>query len=304
MKINKAVELYLRHLKASGRSVYTIKGAKYGLNTLARFLEYEKIFYIEDLSRDLLEEYQQDLAFRLTARGTLLGRCAREKLIGTAKGFTRFLKDKDYLISDPGETLTPPKRGRRLPKSILSPGEIKQLIEATDARTNKGLRDRVILEILYDTAVRRSEVANIRLSDLDLSAGYIRIVGKGDKDRVVPVSSRVCELIRNYLLFVRPAFVKTKDSGHLILNRSGNQMAANGIYIIVKHYGTLIKKKVTTHSLRHTCATHMLKNGAPVRHLQELLGHESLESTQIYTHVTINDLKQVHAKYHPSETIK
>jgi integrase/recombinase XerD len=304
MKIEAAMKLYLKHLKSAGRSFYTIKGARYGLNTLALFLEDEKIRHIEDLSRDVLEDYQEDLAFRLTAKGTLLGRCAREKLIGTAKGFTRFLKQKDYLIGDPGESLTPPKRGRRLPKSILSLAEIKQLIKATDARTNKGLRDRVILEILYDTGIRRSEVANIRLSDLDLRAGYIRIHGKGDKDRVVPVSARVCELIRNYLLFVRPAFVKTKDNGHLILNRSGKKMAANGIYIIVKHYGSRIKKKVTTHSLRHTCATHMLKNGAPVRHIQELLGHESLESTQIYTHVTINDLKQVHAKYHPSETIK
>jgi integrase/recombinase XerD len=146
-------------------------------------------------------------------------------------------------------------------------------------------------------------VANIRLSDLDLSAGFIRIHGKGDKDRVVPVSYRVCELIQKYLLFVRPAFVKENDSGHLILNRSGRAMAANGIYIIVKHYGRRIKKKVTTHSLRHTCATHMLKNGAPVRHIQELLGHESLESTQIYTHVTINDLKQVHERFHPSQTL-
>jgi integrase/recombinase XerD len=304
MKINKAMELYLKHLKTAGRSIYTIKGAKYGLKSLAGFLEDEDIIHIEDLNRDVLEEYQQDLAFRMTAKGTLLGRCAREKLIGVTKGFTRFLKQKEYLINDPGQTLHPPKRGKRLPKSILSLEEIRRLINATDTRTNKGLRDRVILEILYDTAIRRSEVANIRLSDLDLSSGYIRIHGKGDKDRVVPVSQRVCELIKKYLLFVRPAFIKDKDSGHLILNRSGNQMAANGIYIIVKHYGTLIKKKVTTHSLRHTCATHMLKNGAPVRHIQELLGHESLESTQVYTRVTINDLKQVHAKFHPSEIIK
>ena len=163
----------------------------------------------------------------------------------------------------------------------------------------------MILEILYDTGIRRSEVAAIRSTDLDLDTGYVRINGKGDKDRVVPVSSRVCQLIKNYLLFVRPAFVKGADSGYLILNRSGNPMAANGIYIIVKTCARLagIKKKVTTHGLRHTCATHMLKNGAPVRHIQEMLGHESLESTQIYTHVTINDLKEVHARFHPSQTL-
>jgi integrase/recombinase XerD len=173
-------------------------------------------------------------------------------------------------------------------------------------RTNRGYRNRIILELLYDTAIRRAEVANIRLSDLDLNAGYILIHGKGDKDRVVPVSVRVCELVQNYILMVRSNFVSDEDPGYLILNRWGQKMDPNAVWAVVKRCANLagIKKNTTTHTFRHTCATHMLKNGAPVRHLQEMLGHESLESTQIYTHVTINDLKQIHAKYHPSETIK
>ena len=168
-----------------------------------------------------------------------------------------------------------------------------------------GYRNRIILEILYDTAIRRAEIRNIRLVDLDLDAGYIRIRGKGNKERVVPLSQRVCELIQNYILAVRSCFVNGRDPGYLILNRWGRQMNANGIWAAVKRCVQLagIKKNVTTHTFRHTCATHMLKNGAPIRHLQEMLGHESLESTQIYTHVTINDLKEVHAKYHPSERL-
>jgi len=306
MKINKAARLYLRHLQSIGRADDTIKSARYGIKSLIRFLAGEQVTHIEDLNRDILQAYQEDLAYRLTAQGTPLGRSTREKLINVAQGFTRYLKHQDYLLNDPGQTLTPPKRGRRLPKIILSHGEVTQLLNAPDRRTHQGQRDRIILEILYDTGIRRSEMAHIRLTDLDLDTGYIRIVGKGDKDRVVPVSSRVCELIKNYLLFVRPAFVKAEDPGHLVLNRSGKAMAANGIYIIVRTWAQRagIKKKVTTHSLRHTCATHMLKNGAPVRHIQEMLGHESLESTQIYTHVTINDLKKVHAKYHPSQQTK
>lgn len=306
MRIDTAMARYLRHLTALGRSPYTIKGAKYGLKSLSLFLEQAQVFDIEDLDRELLYEYQQELAFRLTARGAPLRRAAREKLIDVAKGFTRFLKQREYLFGDPGETLTPPKRGRRLPRSILSLTEIEQLLNAPDRRTHRGRRDRLVLAILYDTGIRRSEAAAICLADLDLATGYIRIQGKGDKDRVVPVSRRVCQLIRDYLLFVRPAFVKGKDNGHLILNRSGHPMAANGIYVIVKTCARLagIKKKVTAHGLRHTCATHMLKNGAPIRHIQEMLGHASLESTQVYTHVTINDLKQVHAQYHPSETIQ
>jgi integrase/recombinase XerD len=306
MRIDAAMARYLRHLTSLGRSSYTIKSARYGLKSLSAFLEQVQVFDIEDMDRDLLLEYQQELAFRITARGAPLGRAAREKLINVAQGFTRFLKQQQYLLSDPGETLTPPKRGRRLPRSILSLAEVEQLLNAPDRRTHRGRRDRLVLEILYDTGIRRGEAAAIRLPDLDLAIGYIHIQGKGGKDRVVPVSARVCELIKAYILFVRPAFVKATDSGHLILNRSGHPMAANGIYVIVKTCARLagIERKVTAHGLRHTCATHMLRNGAPVRHIQEMLGHASLESTQIYTHVTINDLKKVHARFHPSETLK
>ena len=174
---------------------------------------------------------------------------------------------------------------------------------SADIRTNRGYRNRIILEILYDTAIRRSELAGIRIPDLDLNAGFIRVLGKGSKDRVVPVSSRVCRLVENYIVMVRPEYVQGPDTGHLILNRWGRPMVPMGIWAVVKRCAHLagIKKTVSPHTFRHTCATHMLKNGAPVRHLQEMLGHESLESTQIYTRVTINDLKQIHAQYHPGE---
>lgn len=118
---------------------------------------------------------------------------------------------------------------------------------------------------------------------------------------MVPVSRRVCELVNNYLIMVRPQIVKGKDSGYFILNRFGKPIGPNGVWCIVKRYGkqSYVQKNVSTHTFRHTCATHMMKNGAPVRHIQELLGNESLKSTQIYTRVTINDLKKVHKKFHP-----
>jgi integrase/recombinase XerD len=120
---------------------------------------------------------------------------------------------------------------------------------------------------------------------------------------VVPVSDPVCQLVQTYITGIRPSFVRNEDPGHLILNRWGKPMDPNGIWAVVKRCAHLagIKKNVTPHTFRHTCATHMLKNGAPVRHIQEMLGHESLESTQLYTRVTINDLKAVHRRYHPRE---
>lgn len=305
MKIEKAVIDYLHYLQTLGRSVHTLKGTKYDLHRLTRFLEGEGIEHIEDLTCEVLSDYQQELYFCLTAKGKPLSIRTQAQRMGVIKGFTKYLKKRDYLLHDPGKPLQLPKKPKRLPRIILSSKEIKKLLQAPDVRTNRGWRNRIILELLYDTAIRRAEVAAIRLTDLDLNAGYILIHGKGDKDRVVPLSSRVCDLVQNYILMVRPGLVVDNDPGYLILNRWGRRMDANGIWAVVKRCAHLsgIKKNITTHTFRHTCATHMLKNGAPVRHLQEMLGHESLESTQIYTHVTINDLKQIHARYHPSESL-
>ncbi len=301
--MKKIIRQYLKHLKVLGRSYYTIRKAKYSLRDFTRFLEQEDIYHIENLTRDVMEEYQQDLAFRITAKGGILSLRTQQDRLSCVKGFTRFLKDRDYLVSDPGERIILPKQPRRLPKVILNPKEVKQMLHAPDIRTNQGYRNRIMLEILYDTAVRRMELSNIKVTDLDLNAGFIHIQGKGNKERVVPVSKPVCEMIRNYIMAVRPELLKGDDPGYLILNRWGRKMDPNGVWAVVKRCAHLvgIKKNVSTHTFRHTCATHMLKNGAPVRHIQEMLGHEALESTQIYTRVTINDLKEIHSRYHPSE---
>ncbi len=303
MRIKTVIPDYLNHLKVLGRSYHTVRNARYTLRHFATFLETEGVDRIEDLSADILSEYQQELYFCLTAKGRPLALRTQALRLSVAKGFTRFLKDHDYLVDDPGQAIRLPKKSKRLPKVILSPAEVKKLLAAPDAQSNGGYRNRVILDILYDTAIRRAEVAGIKLHDLDLAAGYVRITGKGDKDRVVPLSRRVCELVQNYILMVRPAFVAGNDPGYLILNRWGRKIDPNGIGAVVRRCVALagIRKSISTHTFRHTCATHMLKNGAPVRHLQEMLGHESLESTQLYTHVTINDLKQIHAQYHPLE---
>jgi integrase/recombinase XerD len=305
MTLQEAIRAYLQHLKTLGRSHYTIKNAHSALRGLLAFLEEQHLANIEELQSDVLEEYQQDLAFRVTAKGKLLALRTQGQKIMTVRSFTKFLKDKDYLLHDPGARIKLPRKPKRLPKVILSTRDVKKLIDAPDTHTNRGYRNRIIIEILYDTAIRRSELAKIKVNDLDLNAGFIRIQGKGDKDRVVPLSDRVCELVRNYLLAVRPCFIRDNDDGYLLLNRWGQKMDPNGVWAVVKRctYLASLRKNVSTHTLRHTCATHMLRNGAPVRHLQEMLGHESLESTQLYTHVTINDLKEIHRKYHPSEQI-
>jgi integrase/recombinase XerD len=307
MKLKEFIPLYLKELALINRSAGTIGTVKNDLGMLVRFLDAEKVCHIEQLSADVLADYQQELSFRLTAKGTPLTIGSQLRLLCAVRGFTRFLKDKDYLVHDPGQKIRLPKTVKRLPKAILSPAQIKTLLDAQDTRTAAGFRRRLIIEILYDTGIRRAELAAVRSADIDLNAGYLYIrSGKGGKDRVVPVSCRVCRLTQDYLLFIRPMFIKDTDPKGLILTRWGQNMTAHGIYWEVRQAVAAagIKANITTHSLRHSCATHMLKNGAPVRHIQEMLGHQSLESTQIYTRVTINDLKQVHAQYHPSDKIK
>jgi integrase/recombinase XerD len=303
MQIKTLIPVYIDHLRSCGRAAHTLKGIRSSLKNFVRFLEAENLTDLEDLTGQALEEYRSELCFCLTAKGTPLARSTQIQRLCNVKGFTAFLKAKDYLFQDPAESLTVPNQPQRLPKAILSAKEVAKLMAAPDMRTARGYRNRIILEVLYDTGVRRAEISGIKLADIDLAGGFIRITGKGDKQRVVPVSVRVCELIQNYLLFVRPALIDGDDHGYLVLNRWGQRLDPNGVWAAVRRCIQLagIKKRVSTHSLRHSCATHMLKNGAPVRHIQEMLGHASINTTQIYTRVTINDLKQVHARYHPGQ---
>ena len=186
MKVKDIIPLYLNHLKAMGRSERTVTGARYDLHRFERFLEEEGILDLEDLTSDAMYDYQQSLAFSLTAKGTLMTLRTQAQLLGAAKGFTRFLKKMDYLIYDPGEKIKPPRKPKTLPRSILTASDIRKLLNVPDMRTHGGYRNRIILEVLYDTAIRRDELSNIMLARLDLESGFIHITGKGSKDRVVP----------------------------------------------------------------------------------------------------------------------
>jgi integrase/recombinase XerD len=306
MRIGELIPGYIEELKILNRSPLTIRNIKSGLAKMVLFLEGEGISDLAQLNQDALQLFQEELTYRLTEKGKQLSARTREKYLCSVRSFAGYLYEQDYLAADLGKTIKLPKQPKRLPKVILDHAEVKKLLAAPDMRTNDGYRNRIILEILYDTGIRAAEMAAIKMNDLDLVNGYLTVrCGKGAKDRVVPLSSRVCTLINTYLLMVRPVMIQGKDKGYLVLNRWGTKMTPTAVWAIVKRCTQLsgIKKNVTTHTFRHSCATLMLKNGAPIRHIQELLGHESLESTQIYTRVTINDLKEIHAKYHPGEKL-
>lgn len=306
MRLKDLVLMYLEEQKILNRSPLTIRNTRNELNMLLAFLEQENVTFLDQLKKEKLQLYQEDLAYRLTDKGRQLSAKTRAKYLGSVRGFLHFLYESDYLVVDLSKYVVLPKQPQQLPRLIMDQEEVKKLLNAAPLQSNSGYRNRIILEILYDTGVRAAEMANITTSDLDLKSGYLTVrEGKGSKDRVVPLSSRVCKMIDTYLLMIRPEMIASKKVKHLVVNRWGNKMTPTAIWAVVKRCTNQsgIRKNVTTHTLRHSCATHMLNNGAPIRHIQELLGHESLESTQIYTKVTINDLKRIHAKYHPGEKL-
>lgn len=304
MQISDAIRRYRNHMLAMGRSLCTISGAKSALNQLATFLEKMDITDITQINRDALMQYREELSWRLTFRGTPLMIATQRSLLGHISAFCCYLVAEGLLLADPSLTIPRPKKGKRLPRNIMETHEVEEILALPNMRDLRGFRDRTIMEILYSTALRRAEVADLLISNVDAEGGYIFVrEGKGRKDRVVPLGKSVCDLVKSYLTGVRPQWPNAKKDKHLFLNRWGNPMNPNAVGAAVKKYARLsnIQKQVSTHSFRHSCATHLLRNGAPIRQLQEMLGHESLESTQVYTHVTINDLLEMHRKFHPRE---
>lgn len=307
MRISDAIRRYRNQLLAQGSSDYTVRGAKSALGQLATFLQKLDVTDIAHLNREVLMQYREELGWRLTKKGTPLSVRSQLELLTHVTCFCRFVVAEGWLTADPSADIPRPKKPRRLPRGVMDTNDIIEVLGMPDVRTLSGYRDKVILEVLYSTALRREEISNLELSDVDTDGGYVFVrEGKGGKDRVAPLGSSVCDLVKSYLLEIRPQWPNAKKDKHLFLNRWGKRLGPNAVWAIVRKYGKAaeIDKPVAPHSMRHACATHMLRNGAPIRQLQEMLGHTSLESTQVYTHVTINDLRAMHKKFHPREQDK
>jgi integrase/recombinase XerD len=223
------------------------------------------------------------------------------KLIVVAlKIFFRFLAGKGAVKRDPTEALALPRIERYLPET-LNELQIEQLLESIDTKAPLGLRDRAMMELLYASGLRISELANARLENFYLDEGTIRVAGKGSKMRIVPVGRKACQAIASYLSMERPKLVKRRSSTEIFLSARGTKLTTARIWQIVKrisrHSG--LEKNIYPHLLRHSFATHLLGNGADLRLIQEMLGHADISTTQVYTHVDQQRLKAVHRQFHP-----
>ncbi|MBW1922755.1 MAG: site-specific tyrosine recombinase XerD [Deltaproteobacteria bacterium] len=262
---------------------------------IARFTSYlvEEGLPPDRVTYDTLGRYVGRLSGALSARSL-----ARN--VSALKMFFRFLTAEGILQDNPARLLPTPRQSRRLP-SVLTREEVERLLAGPDPSTPLGQRDQAMLELLYATGLRVSELVGLKISNLNLEVGFVRTFGKGAKERLVPMGDRAREALQDYLREGRETLRKTSNTGYLFLNRRGGPLTRQGFWKIIKKYGALagIRKSITPHGLRHSFASHLLERGADLRSVQVMLGHADISTTQIYTHVTRERLKKIHESCHP-----
>ncbi len=304
MLLHEAIRRFLVWLRAIGRLPSTFPTLRSILSLFRVWAEAQGVQTIEQLTPDLFRAYQQELTFRLRRDGRPIKIGTQLAHLGTLRKWGAYLLEEDLLISNPAGGIRLPRAPRPLPRAIPDVEEAIRLIETKTGEDLLAYRDKAILELLYSTGLRRGEVARLHLSDIDLVGGYCWVrEGKGRKDRVVPLGKIACQQLQVYLDAVRPVMLHGYETGALFVNHRGSALSGPAIGRMVKKAvaSAKLSRAITTHSLRYAAATHMMKNGAPIRHLQEFLGHASIGTTQVYTRVTIPELKAIHAKYHPRE---
>ena len=224
----------------------------------------------------------------------------RARKTASVRSFFGFLTDEEHIAEDPTRNLSSPRTGRALPDT-LSVEEVEALLAAPDGPTPEATRDRAMLELMYASGVRVTEMVSLDLGDVDAEQGFVRCFGKGAKERLVPVHPRAADAVGEYLEHGRPELWSKSSGSALFLNRRGARLTRQGFWLILKGLATRagIASKVSPHTLRHSFATHLLRGGAPLRNVQELLGHSSITTTQLYTHLTSEHVRAEYEKSHP-----
>jgi len=277
-----------------GLALNTLESYGRDLRQYSVYLEKDGVVAFERASRGTVVAYLLALQKQGKSTATVARRLA------ALKAFYQFLVRQRYIDRDPTANVESPKLQKKLPR-VLSVGEVEKLLGQPVGDSAQSMRDRAMLELLYATGVRVSELITLNLSDISLEMGYIRCRGKGSKERMVPMGAMAVRGLRDYLAKGRPRIVTNGAEQSLFVNHHGARLTRQGFWKIVKKYArdAQISKDITPHTLRHSFATHLLENGADLRSVQEMLGHADISTTQVYTHVTRARLKDVYAKAHP-----
>jgi integrase/recombinase XerD len=295
---------FLEWTTVKGYSKDTVKRRQSALRRFVHWCDARDIQRPHDVTKPILEHYQRHLYYYRKTDGQPLTYGSQHVILTPVKSFFKWLSRENHILTNPASELELPRKPKRLPRTILSVDEVESILAQPDVTTPEGLRDRAILETLYSTGVRRAELASLSLYDVDARRSTLMVrEGKGSKDRVVPIGERALQWVEHYRLDVRPELVVGADDSTLFLTDKGRRFRRSSLTARVKRYirAAGIDKEGACHLFRHAMATHMLENGADIRFIQAMLGHADLSTTQVYTHVSIEKLKAVHAATHPAK---
>lgn len=296
VEMEESLTEYIRFLTIErGLSKNTVESYQRDLKQYLLFLKENHINHWDAVDRYTVLSFLQRLKEEEKAAGTVI------RMVSSLRQFHQFLRQEKISTTDPMLHIDTPKKAQTLPK-VLSTKEVEILIETPNTSETLGIRDRAMLEVMYATGLRVSELTELKLDDLHLSLGLIQTIGKGDKERIIPLGDLAIEWIEKYLKHSRNRLERPdKRSLYVFLNHHGRKLSRQGVWKnlkgLVKKAG--IEKEVTPHTLRHSFATHLLENGADLRTVQELLGHSDISTTQIYTHITTHRMSTVYKTYHP-----
>ncbi len=293
--MNQLIDSFLTYLTAvKGLSKNTLESYGRDILKLAVFLEGKDITRIDQVG------YKHILDFLTYLKEQGLNTRSTSRTLISVRQFFKFLLTEKFIESDPTFLIRTPKIKMGLPET-LSLEDVEKLLSSPDESSPEGIRDKSMLEVLYATGIRVSELVELGLNDVNFELGYIIAYGKGSKQRIVPIGEKAKIKLREYLDTSRPRLLKSRTSPHLFVTRLGRKMTRQGFWKIIKAYSRKsgLTKKISPHTLRHSFATHLLERGADLRAIQVMLGHSDISTTQIYTHIERERLKEVHKKYHP-----
>lgn len=296
---------YLDHLRILNRTAQAIRGQRHSTKYFLRWAQERELVRPEQVTYPILQGYQRWLWHYRKENGKPLSVSSQRGRLGAVKTFFSWLCKECVIEANPASDLELPKGEHRLPIEALPIAQVETILAAPDIADPLGIRDRAILELFYSTGIRRTEMARLNLGDLNREKHILWVrFGKGRKDRVVPVGQRALAWVEKYIEDVRPLLAADPAERALFLTGYGQAFNADVLGRRVHEYmlkAGIVREMAGAHLLRHTCATHMLEGGADIRFIQQLLGHEKLETTAIYTEVNIDQLQAVHARTHPAE---
>ncbi len=286
---------YLRFsIVEKGLSDNSIEAYERDLRDYFGFLSKKKITKVSEDDTALILKHMLELQKKK------ISSVSRVRHLVTIRGFYKFLFNEKILKKNPAKIIELPKTGIRLP-DVLTVREIELLLATPNKENAKGLRNAAMIELLYAAGLRVSELLNLKIADINREAGFVKVLGKGSKERIVPIGMYAKKSIEEYIKKSRPKLIKEKTSPYIFVARAGTPLTRQGFWKIIKKYAKQagITKKITPHTFRHSFATHLLEGGADLRAVQKMLGHADISTTQIYTHVASDRLKEIHKKFHP-----